>query len=453
MSRHAVQLNKREDPLRQVRDVGLTMPGALFALYCFFLVDYFLRLSARIPGYGQIRPTLLLVLLITLFLFSQRDKVRHVIRDPRLMAVWVLIGYILVSLPLVEWPGSVVRENFAEFVKAVVFLFFTALIVDTDRRLRFTIILWLGLQIVRVLEPLYLNITTGYWGSSTHLGGGEYAERLSGAPADVVNPNGLGFVIVTAIPFLHYLVGASPRWSLKLLYLALMPPMLYALILTASRGAIIALLVVAWMVFKESRHKLVLLVVGATLAAGAWFQMSDFQKDRYVSLVDEDSAQRATVAGRWGGMLGEFGLAMNRPLFGHGLGTTPEAKFNVAGGRDKAAHNLYAELIIEIGLIGFILFIRYLYRIYGLVRKNLEHLKSITHRPGIRESYEFRLNQALIAVFWMYTIYSINYFGLSQSYWYMLGGICIAFARSLAHDTDASGVTSKQSRVRRPAHP
>lgn len=409
-----------------------SVPTGIFLLYCYFLVDFFLHLAARIPGYGSFRPTLLLVALLTLALLTQGDKLRERARHPVVMAVWILIGYILLSLPLVEWPGSVLRSNIDVFVKGVVFLFFTAFIIDTDRRLRIFVTLWLSLQVVRILEPLYLNLTEGYWGSSTHVGMGQFADRLAGAPADVINANELGFVIVTAIPFLHFLLGGSTRWSAKLLYFSLLPVLLYALVLTSSRGAMIAGLVMAWMVFKESHHKLLILICGIGIAVGGWAQMSDFQKERYLSLVDEDSQQHGTVDGRLQGMLYEFRLGFNKPVFGHGVGTTPEIKANIGSGGTQAAHNLYAEVLMEVGILGFIIFMTYLLRIYRLVVGNLRRMKELASDPAVRTSFDYRLNKALITTFWMYVVYSINYWGLSQSYWYLFGGLCVAYSLALS---------------------
>ncbi|MCL7945687.1 O-antigen ligase family protein [Marinobacter sp. ATCH36] len=395
-----------------------------FVLYLYFILDFFLRFSARIPGYGAIRPTLLVVAVISLSLFLQRDKLKGRFEDPIFKAIFVLFGYLVISLPLVEWPGSVVRANIDPFIKAVVFLFFTALIIDTERRLRWFIAVFVLCQVFRVLEPLYLHITQGYWGSSTHLGGGEFAGRLSGAPADVINPNELGFVIVTAIPFLHYLLWPL-GWKSKLIYLAIMPALLYSLILTMSRGAFIALLVVAFLVFKKSKHKMKLIFLAVVVALGALSVMTPIQKDRYLSLVDSDTAGAATAEGRLKGMVGEFKLGLTRPVVGHGLGTTPEAKTHKLGER-KASHNLYAELMIELGLIGFVIFLRFLYQIarkLSVVRSQFAALNRSDR------SYYSRLNKCLIAVFWMYAVYSLNYWGLSQYYWYLLGGLVIAFGR------------------------
>lgn len=400
-----------------------------FFLYMYFLLDFFLRFSSRIPGYGVVRPTLLAVLVITILLVVQREKFKGWTKDPVVQAMLVFLGYLVLSLPLVEWPGSVIRNNMADFVKAIVFFFFTILIVDSEKRLKILLTVFVGCQLVRVFEPLFLNITQGYWGSKTHLGHGEFSQRLSGAPADVINPNELGFVIVTAIPFLHYLLW-SGRFTAKLFYLAAMPALLYALILTQSRGAFLALLVVAWMIFKESSRKMMLIAVAIGIAIAGWGVMSSEQKDRYLSIVGKsETSNSASAEGRIKGMLGELQLALSRPVVGHGLGTTPEAKVNVAESRGQAAHNFYAEILIETGILGFVFFLRFLVKIYGKFRDNNQLLKKA--KPGVNLLFYHNLNKALVALFWMYVVYSTNYWGLSQYYWYLFAGMMIVFSKLL----------------------
>jgi O-antigen ligase len=411
-----------------------------FLLYLYFLVDFFLHLSARIPAYGALRPTLLLVLALTMLLVFQNEKFKGWTKDPVIQAMLVFLAYLVLSLPLVEWPGSVVRNGLADFVKAIVFLFFTALILDSEKRLKIFLVVFVGCQLIRVFEPLFLNITQGYWGSKTHLGGGEFSARLAGAPTDVINPNELGFVIVTIIPVLHYLVWPG-RFLAKVFYLVSMPALLYALILTQSRGAFLALLVVAWMIFKASSRKMGLLVLAIAIALAGWSMMSADQKDRYLSLVGmSETSNTVSAEGRVTGMIGELRLAMNRPVFGHGLGTTSEAKAHIIGST-QAAHNFYAEILIETGLLGLVLFLRFLLKVYGKFRGNIQLLKKTDMDPSLL--FFSRLNHSLIAVFWMYLVYSTNYWGLSQYYWYLFAGLVIVFSEQLAKRLEIPGMTDK----------
>ena len=397
-----------------------------FGAYIYFLIDFFLHLSARIPGYGVLRPTLLLVAIISVSLLFQRDRLKDISKSQTYKSILILIGYIVVSLPLVEWPGSVVKNNIPDFVKAIVFFFFTAFIIDSEKRLKIFLLVFVGCQVIRVLEPLYLNITQGYWGSKTHLGMGEFAQRLSGAPSDVINPNELGFVIATAFPFLYYLLWLG-RWKTKILFLTLAPFLLYALILTMSRGAMIAMLVIAWFIFKDSNKKPFLALVGVATLVAMWSVMSPEQKDRYLSLVDSDAKQAASADGRIQGMINEFKIGLERPIFGHGLGTTGEAKFHLKG-RAQAAHNLYAELLMEVGIIGLFIFIYYMKSIYLVYKNNSRIIGELTEDRW----FYVRLNKAIVALFWMYAVYSMNYWGLSVYYWYLLGGLSIAFGWLMA---------------------
>jgi O-antigen ligase len=332
---------------------------------------------------------------------------------------------VFISLPLVEWPGSILRHNLPLFVKCVTFFYFTALIIDTDRRLRIFLLVFIACQVFRVLEPLYLHVTQGYWGEWTYLGEGDWARRLAGAPNDIINPNGLGFVIVTVIPYLHYLVWGSEKKLHRIIYIVLMPMLIYALILTMSRGAFLALCVVIWMIFKKSDRKFSMIVIVLISLAGIWSNLNDVQKDRYLSIFRSDMRQSASASGRFSGVLDEVSIGLGAPIFGHGMGTSAEAKFH-AGQRARPSHNLYTEVFIEVGIIGFFLFFSFIRSIYLSFKRNIERFKELdtTDRMFVN-----RLNTTFIAIFWMYVVFSANYFGLSTYYWYLFAGLTVAFPR------------------------
>lgn len=407
-------------PIRsRLKEGAAGVSGFTFFMFLLYQLDFFLHISGRIPGAGVLRPTLMMFAIIAFVLILQREKIKWRFDQPIFKVFSAFLIMIFITLPFVKFPGSVLRENFVIFLKAIVFMYFAALILDSEKRLKISLVIFVGCQVLRVLEPLFLNITQGYWGDSTYLGGKEFANRLAGAPHDVINPNELGFVIVTAIPFLHYFL--LPRgWLIKLAYLAILALLLYALILTMSRGAFLALLVVAWFVWIESKHKILLIVAGILIALTAWSVMDDNQRDRYTSLISSDAKQSATAEGRFAGMINEFKLGLERPIFGFGLGTTAEAKFNTFG-KSKASHNMYAEVLIETGIVGLIMFLRFVFSIRRQLNVCLEKQHELT-------DFYKALFKVLKIVFWMFALYSVNYWGLSQYYWYNFAGIVIAAA-------------------------
>ena len=406
-----------------VKPIASSLP---FFFYLLYTGSFFLHAGERYPVIAPLRPDLLCAGLVLFSLLPYFKEKTEMLKLPPARALTALIIVITFTVPFVQWPGSVLREHWQPFVKAVFFFYFTVLIVDTPKRLKIFVSIFLALQVVRVVEPVYLHFTEGYWGSKTHLGGGEFTGRLAGAPSDVINPNGLGFVIATAVTFLHYLAGQSSRFLPKFVYVSLLPILLYALILSMSRGGFIALLVSGWFIFRQSSKKGILVVVGICILVGSWSIMSDAHRDRYLSLVSSSAAQSTTAEGRIRGMINEFKLGFNRPVFGHGLGTTREAKANFQAGRAQAAHNLYAELMIEIGLLGFVFFLSYLRSIHRMVAGQPKIMRVLDY-PGEDCDFFARLQTACVTVFWMYAVFSLNYFGLSQDYWYLFGGLCAAF--------------------------
>jgi putative inorganic carbon (HCO3(-)) transporter len=417
-----------------------------FVLYMYFVIDFFLHLSARSQIYGALRPTLILIVLITLMLFVQQGKFKERVTAPETKALNVFIFYILISLPFVGYAGSVIQFHIPNFIKAVVFFYFTIAIIDSPKRLKIFMFIFISVQVIRVLEPLYMNITDGYWGDFTYKGSGEFENRLAGAPTDIINPNELGFVIVTILPFLHYLL-LPKGFFIKILYFSLAIALLYAMILTMSRGAILALLIIAWMVFKKSKRKLMLIMFGCIFIIAGWSQLNSFQKDRYLSLVGESNASgmgASTKDGRINGIIEEMLLGLKRPIVGHGVGTTPEVKYNKGGGR-QASHNMYGELLIETGIIGFILFFRFLFAIGKSLKKitlNYEECERLSEEKTKREIFQFdrQLNFAMIAIFFMYLVYSINYYGVSQYYWYLFAGLTVVCYRQFMINTDNGAI-------------
>jgi len=241
-------------------------------------------------------------------------------------------------------------------------------------------------------------------------------DRLSGAPYDTINPNGLAFVVLTVLPFLHYLSALSTLT--RVAYFAVLPVGLYALTLTGSRSGALGLAIVAISVWVKSQRKVLLLLLIVLGTAVALPYVSADLRDRYWSIVSRDTRNAATAQSRIDSVFSDLRVAMRRPLLGHGLGTSREANANF-GGRDLPSHNLYTEVAQELGVVGLGLFVPLIVSIALSLRGTLSRLKQAGGRATLLRSLAHALEVWLV----MNVLFSLASYGLSSYEWYFLAGL------------------------------
>lgn len=401
-----------------------------FGFYLLLIVSYFLHLTSRLPWLGAIRFDLLLMVLVlvTSFLDRKKDTDRQ---DHSTKFLYAIILFILLSLPFVMWPGSVIRSGSLEFLKVVVFFFFTVSIVNSEGRLKTFIFVFLACAAFRFFEPAYLHATAGYWGSSAYSfyeGKMQILKRLSGSPYDIINPNQLAWVVVSTVPFLYYL-GWHGKHYLKILSAAVASVGLYVLMLTGSRSGLLSLIltVAAIMYYGEKKFKraaigLMILVPVAFLVAG---ELSSDLSSRYLSTFEGGLPGSASAAGRIRGLERGLSTLGARVLVGHGLGTSLETNANLLAGKAAKTHNLYLETVQEIGLIGLFLFLMYVRGIW----RNLGSVKSTLMESAPGSHWMIALAKAVQVWIIMDLFYSLSCFGLNSWEWYLFGGVSVALLR------------------------
>ena len=406
---------------------------ALF-LFLLFIISYFLHLTERIPVLGTIRFDILLAsvtLLSALFLNSVKDERFNLQISRRLI---IFIGYVLLSLPLVTWPGSVLRFHLIEWIKVSMFFVLIVVVVHSVRDLKWVIIVFLACQLFRVFEPLYMHFTIGYWGDIAYSQGGVYKlDRLAGSPFDIVNSNQLAWVIVTIVPYLFYLFGYAGRFGIACL-LFIFPLLVYALLLTGSRSGLLCLIftigAMIWLSQNRKKAMVIALVIGIPLSVIAVVHMGSNLKVRYLSLIDSEVVGADTVKGRIDGLFSAFNTISNNPLFGNGLGTSAEANHNLIGGRAILTHNLYLEVIQETGIIGIILFMMFIIAMLKSLKTAHDNLNTQNIK---RNELLYRIILSMRVWIYMDLFYSLSCFGLRSWEWYYFGGVsalCLTFSQA-----------------------
>jgi O-antigen ligase len=402
------------------------MSAFAFGLYLIFLCSWFLHLAERFSILGAVRFDLVLVfviLVLTFAGFGQPDPPG--VNRRTQTALWVLVIYLVVTMPFVEWPGSVLSTGFPQFVRAFVFFFFTARLATTPTRLKCLLFVFVACETFRVLEPWYLHMTQGYWGEFASMANWETMDRLSGAPSDVVNPNGLAFIVLTVLPFIHYLTRGSVIG--RLTYLALLPVLIHTLVLTGSRSGMVGLACILALVWWKSSHKVAVLAAVAIAGVVTVPLLSADLADRYLSIVSDDTKNAGTAQGRFDGMKRDFAVAMHRPLFGHGLGTSREANANF-GAIDKPSHDLYLEVLQELGIAGLIIFVWFILSLVSGLRRAAEAHRRAVAPPQVL----IGLIPALQVWIGMDLLFSFASYGLSSYEWYLTAGL-VALVERLLH--------------------
>lgn len=338
--------------------------------------------------------------------------------------------YAIAVVPFVTWPGSVLNKGLPAFIKAAIFFYFTYKLVLDERRLKIMVYIFILANTYRVIEPLYLNLTQGYWGSKTSFGW-DQVNRLAGGPYDIVNSNGLAFIIASILPFYHYLFGTKGIWR-KLIYWALTPVLLYTMSLTLSRSGLLAVAIIYGVIFLKSNKKFILASLGVIGVVIFFGSLNEVQRDRYLSIFSDDTQSSGSAEGRITGLQQDFAVAMIKPIIGHGLGTSQEANWNFRGNA-QPSHNLWIEVWQELGIIGLIIFILYVKEIYkGFVLTNKAMASSSRSSEFLRSCLPAM--QVWLA---MNFLFSFASYGLTSYEWYLFGGFSAVMTRLAKNSSTA----------------
>lgn len=407
-------------------DKQLAETKTAFVLYMVFMLSFFLRIPNRLPILGMMRLDLLLVL----FIFLSIIKLKTDQSAEAKIAKYIKMLFIsaAVSLPFVTWPGTAIGQGIPNLIKATIFFFFTYKLVLNESRLKIMVYLFLLANTYRILEPLVLHFTIGYWGSRTSYGW-EEVDRLSGGPYDIIGPNGLAFVIATVIPFYHYLFGTR-SFKYKLIYWLLLPAFFFTMALTLSRSGILAIVIIYAVVFFKSKSKFTLAVIAVVGGLAFFNSLNDVQQDRYLSIFSSDAKSSKTAQGRTDSWVIYYDVGMRKPVFGHGLGSSKEANFNFSG-RAQPAHNLWLEIFQELGFVGLTIFLLYAREIYlGFKITNLKML-NYSNASAFSKACLPAMQVWLVMNF----LFSFASYGLTSYEWYLFGGFSAVFARLATNDT------------------
>lgn len=226
------------------------------------------------------------------------------------------------------------------------------------------------------------RLLTGFVGAGVSLALGVLL-NYHGGRADInsnFDPNEIAYALDTALP-LALALRSQHAGLARLLFSVMTLFMVVSVLLTGSRGGAIGLCVVTaavtmFPISRDASGRLkgfsflrTLVRCGILIAAFviSWGYLPAATQERMASLLDLQSDYNADPnlnASRTVIWRRDVGLALERPI-GYGLGSA-EAVDGLHGGQYKTAHNSIVQALVELGILGMIL---YLYNYFSAWRE------------------------------------------------------------------------------------
>jgi putative inorganic carbon (HCO3(-)) transporter len=327
---------------RRIVSRRATQAGAYISLLLFMVV-YFARPGDWIPGLYVVPLAKITAILATLALvFSTLHSRGKLPRE--VLCLFLLVGQLFLAAVFSPvWKGGAVQSALG-FAKVLVPVVIMALVVTTATRLR-------QLIFVQAASVAVIALVTVLKG---RLILGRLEGTLGGGYAD---PNDLALAIIISIPMCIALLFLTRNWLWKAAWAAAILVMLYAVILTGSRGGLIALIAAAtaflweFAVRGRRRYLLVLaLILGVTLGMFSGGMLVErfretFGSNKVDTAAYESSQIRQQLFWR------SVEVTKEHPLFGVGPGN-----FEQESGSWHVAHNSFAQMSSEGGIPALFLY-------------------------------------------------------------------------------------------------
>jgi hypothetical protein len=282
---------------------------------------------------------------------------------------WCFAGFIVVMLA--SWllspyqaAGEAITEN---YLKYAVFYVVLVTSVRSEKDLRTIVVAYVGGMTLLMMHSL----REWFCGRRVFAQGFNRLAPLGGS----YDFNDFAGLIVCSLPFAWVLWhDLTARWK-RLLILGYLALASYCIILTGSRMGFCGLVMASMLACLTSSKRWHLLALYPVLFAAAFAILPENQKSRYLTLLGDEYSTQYTKAGsyRSAGFTTALPLFDERPLLGFG-------PMGYMGMKGAMPHNLYGQLLAELGIAGAVAFGLIL---WGVAKNTLEARRIVRKMSAI----------------------------------------------------------------------
>jgi O-antigen ligase len=233
------------------------------------------------------------------------------------------------------------------YLKILVFYLLIVLVVHDEDGLRRLLLGFLGVLAVYMLHSLW-----EYHNGRSVYRMGIY--RMIGVDQAMGDPNSFGATIVYALPFVVPFWVCRPSRSLRCFLAGYVALSFVCVGLTGSRGSFMGLLLWVLVTVLRSRWRWPLLLAAVLAAPALWAALPPSLQNRFETIIHPEVGPANAIESGEDRIVGvQLGMELfaNHPVTGIGPGA-----WRPATGSPIESHNLYAQLLGEMGILGGLTF-------------------------------------------------------------------------------------------------
>jgi hypothetical protein len=353
------------------------------------------------------------------------------------------VAWLLLAVLFSTWKGDSINYASIYLRTDLPMLFYTAGLALTWKECR--------LMLVTIGMAGIFNIAVAFLINRSYGGG-----RVGLDFGVVSNPNDYAGHLLMILPLLLFLVIFPPafmplRWLVRLVGIAAVVAGLYSILMTASRGALIALIVgSAYVLWKSSMKVRFAAIFGLPLLGLVLFTaVSDEVRHRLASMTlgsasdtnDNGTPGEAEESGRLRRLLLDQSIAVtfDRPVFGVGPG-----QFGNYSGEGKAlwrgTHNSFTEISSECGIPALLFYLGAVISSFLLLQRTW---KQVRGWPQLKE-----ISVACYCLSLAYLMFCVAIFFLNFAYFFYLPaatGLAISISRGAQRELAALNASKQAS--------
>lgn len=379
-----------------------------------------------------------MIALIFVVTFWSGKRYKH---HPIATALLGFFGVICFSVVFAYRPDKALGLVW-EYFKLLVLFFVILLSVRDERDFRILVIAFLGITGIYVGKSLWEFLL---YGRHTYTMG---IRRLVGIDKTFGDPNTFAATIIYSLPFAWAIwrTKPSPRVKKGLIFYGIMS--MVSIALTGSRSGMVSVIFFLLILWLRGKKKVLGAVGIAIVLVIGWFAMpADYQK-RFETIYDDSISPSATLSaeGRKEGFNMGIELFKRSPIWGWGVGCSPIAVHQILGySYEFQLHNLYAQLLSELGIMGAISFLGLVFLLFRTQRR----IANRSVRSGPNNNLIFHTSIACTTVVWLLLFEGLFGHNLYRYTWIWICAILILAEQLSKKATDNGNLANGHLRPNR----